>query len=385
MAIRGIREYDGKNLMASNLDKYCEDTVKINNNYLLVGPETDLANCPTQHSWLNNTKLVAKPDMLFGKRGKNNLLKLDATWDEAKAWIEQKRKEEVTISGVKGKLTHFLVEPFVPHKKEYYVAIRAFRNKDVVYFSEQGGVEVEENWDKVKEIEIPVMENGKLIKPEDIDFKSKLPLAGEMKEKIGNFINALYRFFADQGFAYLEINPFAYVNETVIPLDLVGKLDDTAAFENLDTWGRGYSFPDGFGKKLTSEEKFIKDLDEKTGSSLKLTILNPDGKIWNMVAGGGASVIYADTVSDLGYVEELGMYGEYSGNPNEELTFQYASTILDLMTRNGEKGKALLIGGGIANFTDVAKTFKGIMRAIEKHQDKLKATDTSIFVRRGGP
>ncbi|MDA3862804.1 MAG: ATPase, partial [Deltaproteobacteria bacterium] len=223
------------------------------------------------------------------------------------------------------------------------------------------------------------------VKPEDIDFKSKLPLKGEIKEKIGNFINALYRFFADQGFAYLEINPFAYVNETVIPLDLVGKLDDTAAFENLDTWGRGYSFPDGFGKKLTPEEKYIKDLDEKTGSSLKLTILNPDGKIWNMVAGGGASVIYADTVSDLGYVDELGMYGEYSGNPNEELTFQYASTILELMTRNGEKGKTLLVGGGIANFTDVAKTFKGIMRAIKKHQDKLKATDTSIFVRRGGP
>lgn len=35
-----------------------------------------------------------------------------------------------------------------------------------------------------------------------------------------------------------------------------------------------------------------------------------------MVAGGGASVIYTDTVADLGYSSELGNYGEYSGAPN---------------------------------------------------------------------
>lgn len=35
----------------------------------------------------------------------------------------------------------------------------------------------------------------------------------------------------------------------------------------------------------------------QTGASLKLTILNPKGRIWTMVAGGGASVIYTDTVS----------------------------------------------------------------------------------------
>ena len=38
-------------------------------------------------------------------------------------------------------------------------------------------------------------------------------------------------------------------------------------------------------------------LSPQTGASLKLAILNPKGRIWTMVAGGGASVIYADTVS----------------------------------------------------------------------------------------
>ena len=33
-------------------------------------------------------------------------------------------------------------------------------------------------------------------------------------------------------------------------------------------------------------------MDAKSGASLKLTVLNPEGRIWTMVAGGGASVIY---------------------------------------------------------------------------------------------
>lgn len=44
------------------------------------------------------------------------------------------------------------------------------------------------------------------------------------------------------------------------------------------------------------------------------------GRVWTMVAGGGASVIYADTVGDLGYAEELGNYAEYSGAPSTDET-----------------------------------------------------------------
>jgi len=41
----------------------------------------------------------------------------------------------------------------------------------------------------------------------------------------------------------------------------------------------------------------------------------------------------SDTVCDLGNSAELANYGEYSGAPNEDQTFEYAKTILDLMTR----------------------------------------------------
>jgi ATP citrate (pro-S)-lyase len=105
-----------------------------------------------------------------------------------------------------------------------------------------------------------------------------------------------------------------------------------------------------------------------------------------MVAGGGASVIYADTVADLGGASEMANYGEYSGAPTEGQTYEYAATILKLMTKEAHPlGKILLIGGGIANFTNVAETFKGIIKVIKKFEAVIRSHNIKIFVRRGGP
>ncbi len=60
----------------------------------------------------------------------------------------------------------------------------------------------------------------------------------------------------------------------------------------------------------------------------------------------------ADTVGDLGFAQELGNYGEYSGAPNTAETYAYAKTVLECATSNPDgRGRALLVGGGIANFT----------------------------------
>jgi succinyl-CoA synthetase beta subunit len=108
--------------------------------------------------------------------------------------------------------------------------------------------------------------------------------------------------------------------------------------------------------------------------------------VWTLVGGGGASVIYADTVADLGFGSELANYGEYSGNPSRDETYEYTRTILDLMTRRKDpRGKVLLIGGGIANFTDVARTFAGLVQALTDYQEQLREHNVRIYVRRGGP
>ena len=375
MARRKVRECTGKLLL--------ERFMSIGLKCCQVNEKTDLEKLAKENPWLKAMKLVVKPDMLFGKRGKSNLVLLDADWNSAKDFIKKHMKKEAEVSGVKGILTHFIVEPFIPHREEYYFSMSTERDSDVILFSTAGGMDVEANWGKVVRIEVPVGEKADA-NAVGIALVGKIPT--EHKEKTAEFFAKAHAVFSDLDLSLLEMNPFTFdSNGNFVPLDLRMEMDDCASFKDDSKWG-DIEFPEPFGRKPYPEEKFVQDLDSKTGASLKLTILNPEGRIWTMVAGGGASVIFADTVVDLGYAKELSNYGEYSGDPNEEDTYQYAKTVLDLATRhNNPKGKVLIIGGGIANFTDVANTFKGIVRALREYKDKLKKANMNIFVRRGGP
>jgi ATP-citrate lyase beta-subunit len=264
------------------------------------------------------------------------------------------------------------------------VASTTERDHDTIHFSIQGGVDIEEVWDTVVTLDVPMLSSI-----DDMGIADFLPNEmGAEKTAVAEFITVLYKFFADYHFTYLELNPFTLQEGSVVPLDAVAKLDDYASYQCSEKWGK-MKFPQSFGmSQPTEEEEYVAELDERTGASLKLTLLHPGGRVWNLVAGGGASVIFADTVGDLGYAEELAIYGEYSGNPSTELTYEYTKTILKLMTKEKDsqgRPKYLLIGGGIANFTDVAKTFTGIIQAIEEYADKLKKTNVKIYVRRGGP
>ncbi len=386
MAQKNIYEYDAKKLLASELPKYYPE-FKYHNKLVIIDCETDLEKAISENPWINTEKVVVKPDQLFGKRGKANLLLLDASCDEMKDFCYSNLDRVCEIGNVRGALKRLLVEPFIPHEKEYYVSITTEREGDVIHFSFEGGIYVEENWDKVIHIPIPI---GTDIKT--FDLENKLPDLGDSKGVLMPFIKGLYQVFVDQDFTFLEINPFAITQDNkVVPLDVKARLDDTAMFLHADTWGNPNNpieFPAAFGQTMSEKEAYIRELDEKTGASLKLKVLNPFGRVWTMVAGGGASVIYTDTIVDLGYGEELGNYGEYSGNPSREYTEIYAQTIIDLITETPDpagRSKYLIIGGGIANFTDVKATFTGIVSAIKNSVEKLKKAKVKIYVRRGGP
>jgi ATP-citrate lyase beta-subunit len=382
MAQKGIREYDAKRMLAAWFkDRQCGSSY--DGKVALVGPDTNVDDLVKNEPWLSKEKLVVKPDQLFGKRGKHGLLLLGADLKNAQKWISERMNQETTVGKIAGKLTHFLIEPLTPHdeNEELYVAIKDDRENDVIYFSMKGGIFVEENWDEVIEFKVPILGG--------IDEKalaSKLGDLGKRRDQVIGFVKSLYEFYAENGFSYLEINPFTFSKDgNIVPLDMVAKVDDTAAFDCRNSWGK-LEFPRAFGTVATREEEFVKYLDEQSGASLKLTMLNPKGRVWTMVAGGGASVIYSDTVCDLGFSKELANYGEYSGDPSRDLTYQYAKTLLDLMTREKDpKGKFLLIGGGIANFTDVAATFGGIIQALTEFKQKLIDNNVKIYVRRGGP
>jgi ATP citrate (pro-S)-lyase len=384
MAQKAIREADGKRMIARLLKEYTNGKYTIEDRFITVGPDTDMKKLPTKYPWLAKMKLVVKPDQLIKRRGKSKLLLLNADWKDAEKWIKERICKPITVGTVTGVLDHFIVEPFIPHGQadEYYLAILSKRDGDEILFHHEGGINVGDVDAKAVRMKIPI---GTYQTATDIEKQLLGNVPKGRRRLIAGFIEGMFKFYADLNYTYLEINPFVVSGNKIYPLDLAAKLDDTAEFVSGKKWG-GIEFPSPFGRMLSKEEAYIADLDSKTGASLKLTVLNPEGRVWTMVAGGGASVIYADTITDLGYMSEMANYGEYSGDPNEEFTYLYAKTILDLMTRKkNPKGKILLIGGGIANFTDVANTFKGIVRALKEYKERLQQYKVRIYVRRGGP
>uniref|UniRef100_L2GJH5 ATP citrate synthase n=1 Tax=Colletotrichum fructicola (strain Nara gc5) TaxID=1213859 RepID=L2GJH5_COLFN len=343
------------------------------------------------YPWLlqSGAKFVAKPDQLIKRRGKSGLLALNKTWPEAKAWIAERAGKEQKVEHTTGVLRQFLVEPFVPHPQdtEYYINIMSVRDGDWILFTHEGGVDVGDVDAKAEKLLIPV----------DLSqYPSNEEIASTLLKKVPqgvhnvliDFISRLYAVYVDCQFTYLEINPLVVIpNEdatsaSVHFLDLAAKLDQTADFECGVKWAIARS-PAALG--LTNA--YIADLDAKTGASLKLTVLNGNGRIWTLVAGGGASVVYADAIASAGFADELANYGEYSGAPTESQTYHYARTVLDLMLRApvSDKGKVLFIGGGIANFTNVASTFKGVIRALRDYSKQLNEHNVQIWVRRAGP
>jgi len=379
MSAKGIREATGKDL----INRYLTGTIAAKAQFASVDDTTDLDMLVKQNPWLTTEKLVVKPDQMIKRRGKLGLIKVNATYPEVKKWIDERRGVDIKINKATGKLKSFIIEPFIPHQQseESYVCIYSHRYADTILFHHEGGVEIGDVDAKALKLNVPIDTTPTV----DQIKQTLLVHVTKNKEEIAQFIYQLYRTYVDLYFTYLEINPLVITNGNIYVLDLAAKLDATADFICRGKWGE-IDYPPPFGRDAYPEEAYIADLDAKSGSSLKLTILNPNGRIWTMVAGGGASVIYSDTVCDFGGADELANYGEYSGAPTEGQTYEYAKTILNLMTKQSHpQGKVLIIGGGIANFTNVAATFKGIVKALQQFQPKLVEHKISIWVRRAGP
>ncbi|KAF2483169.1 hypothetical protein BDY17DRAFT_296941 [Neohortaea acidophila] len=364
-------------------------------------------------------KFVAKPDQLIKRRGKSGLLKLNATWPEAKEWVAARANKAQKVEHVEGHLRTFLVEPFVPHPQEteYYININSVREGDWILFYHEGGIDVGDVDAKAEKMLIPV-DLSQFPSNEELAAGLLRQVPKGLHNVLVDFISRLYAVYVDSQFTYLEINPLVVIpnadatSAQVHYLDLAAKLDQTAEFECGAKWavarspaalgmpvgapkdgkvsidaGPPIDFPAPFGREMSKEEAYVAEMDAKTGASLKLTILNSQGRIWTLVAGGGASVVYADAIASAGFASELANYGEYSGAPTETQTFHYARTVFDLMLRAPQHpdGKVLFIGGGIANFTNVASTFKGVIRALRDVAPLLVEHNVHIWVRRAGP
>ena len=326
---------------------------------LQINENNNLNDVLEKNTWLETSALVCKVDNGEKRRGKKGLITINKDMSFIKQWI--------LIMKEKG-YNKFIIEKFQHIKKELYVSFHSDIKGDFILFSENGGINVGNVEDSSTKLYITNSTFNQLSQTFNLDLSLEL--------------NKLYQFYKNYYLTLLEINPLIInTDNELIAMDFAAQIDETAEFlikdDRLD-----FNYDN---KKISKQEQNIKLLDSKSGASLKFTLLNPDGRIWTLIAGGGASVLYTDTIINLGYGEELGNYGEYSGAPNEDFMYEYTINILELILASSAKNKIIFIGGAIANFTRVDITFAGMIKGLQKFTKELSQQNIKIFVRRGGP
>lgn len=312
-----------------------------------------------------NKKYVCKVDQFVKHRKNQNLLILNSNIKQIIEFIDQVPK----------KYNNFIIEEYVDIEEENYLFINSNGQYDEIYLIKNI---------KSTNVTEPMIMNDSIklqIGILDIININTFKIFDDMKD----IIHDIYQFYLKYHFTFLEINPLAKLKDgTYTPIDFAARFDSTSLYkwdvDDIDIYNKD---------KLNQNngyiiEQKIDELDKYSGSSLKFKLLNENGSIWTLVAGGGASVLYTDAIINLGYKDELANYGEYSGNPTTNELYQYSDLIVEQMLKSNSNNLMLIIGGAISNFTYVDKTFDGIIMSLKKHGNKLVNRNVKIYVRRGG-
>ena len=310
-------------------------------------------------------KWVAKVDQGVKKRMKQGLVAVNKPRTELQAKIREWEK--------KG-FSQFVLEPYLAHEpsEEQYFSLERVREGIRMLHAREGGIDIEAHPEAVQTYIVHSLTDAAKIAQ-----RSGLPEA---------FLRAMLEAFERNFFAFLEINPLVIRGSEAHLLDAAVLVDSAGEFFVGTSDRPGWTERDVVKTKMSHRaEEAVASLASTTPASLKLTVLNQNGSLFLLLSGGGGSIVIADEAKLLGAGAELGNYGEYSGSPSTEDTYLYARTIINAMLDSKAEKKVLIIAGGVANFTDVAKTFKGIILALSEVTGKMQKQGIKVYVRKGGP
>lgn len=298
-------------------------------------------------------RVVVKAQVLSGKRGKHNGIRFCSTLDEVKDAVY-----ELFESHIRGQhVVAVRIEERLHIAEEHYLSITydSAAKQPVMVYSRDGGVDIEEVAEKnIQKIPLDIRKS---------DIESSLPFAKE-----------LWACFLAEDARVVEINPLVKTAEGQwVAADAKIALDEDAFFRHED-WSR-FDARTMMGRAPTEREVEVKKIDEGDGyyRGTAGKYIEMEGDIAVLFSGGGASIANMDALIQEGL--HPANYTEYSGNPPRE---KVAALTKIVLSKPGLRG--LWIAGGVANFTDIAETFHGIIDALDEIKPKYP-----IVVRRAGP
>ncbi len=274
-------------------------------NYVVVTSVDELTKLGQANEWLKKSKLVVKAHEALGSRFKLGLVKVDLDLKGAEAAAKEmigRHVGSITVSQV-------IVSEMIPHKEEYYCAVKSTREGTDILVANCGGIEVESNWDRVKRLALEV---GQQPSEDALEKLAKdAGFTGPLVKKMADFAGKMFTCFDSEDAQYLEVNPVVLREQDseLIALDAVTLLDGDAKFRHPD-WN--FAFAAEFGRAYSKNETEVMAVDSKIKGSVKFIEI-PGGDTAMLPAGGGASVYYSDAVVARG--GKLANYAEYSGDP----------------------------------------------------------------------
>ncbi|MFA7245408.1 MAG: ATP-grasp domain-containing protein [Candidatus Magasanikbacteria bacterium] len=348
---------------------------------------------------LGLVSVVVKAQVLSGKRGKNNGIKFCNNLEEV-----EKAVTEIFAMSIRGQyVSAILLTEKINIESENYLSITYDTNKKqpVLIFSTEGGMDIEDVSDeKILRVPLDIRDSvlplvggvrGGYTKASlsELSNPSQPPLIGEEYLEVAQ---RLWQCFLAEDTRVVEINPLVKTTSgEIVALDAKVALDDDAFFRHnkeaqerakekgieqstITDWDL-FESRTMLGRPATEREIDVQEIDkgEKYYQGTAGKYIELDGDIALILNGGGASIANMDALKKVGL--DPANYTEYSGNPPREKVYELTKIVL---SKPGLKG--LWMCGVVANFTNVAETFKGIVDAL----DEIKPA-FPIVVRRAGP
>jgi len=238
---------------------------------------------------------AVKAQIHAGGRGKGGGVKIAKSLEEVKKYAEQILGMTLVTkqTGPEGKVVHKVLiqqDIYYPGQtpiKEFYMSILLNRaaKRNMVIYSTEGGVEVEEVAEKTPE----------LIYKEEIDpatgilpFQAKriaknLKLEGKAFNEMIKFVISLYKAYEASDFSMVEINPvMKSSDEQIFATDAKVALEENALFRHLDFVGL---------RDLTEEDPL-----EVRAKDNNLNYIKLDGNVGCMVNGAGLAMATMDLI-----------------------------------------------------------------------------------------
>lgn len=337
-----IHEYQGKSILKSF-------GVRIQEGIVAHTPEEAVEAAKKLKEEYNSDWVVIKAQVHAGGRGKGGGVKLAKNLEEVKQVATDiigmnLVTPQTSAEGKKVRKVLVAQDVYYPGEtetKEFYVSVLLDRERgrNIIMYSTEGGMDIEEVADKTPE----------LIFKEEIDpkvglqgFQARkiafnLGLSGNSFKEMVKFIVALYKAYDDTDSSMFEINPVLKTSDDkILAVDAKVDLDDSALYRHKD-----YAEM----RDLTEE-----DATEVEAGKSNLNYVKLDGNVGCMVNGAGLAMATMDIIKIAG--GEPANFLDVGGTANAETVKAGFNIIL-----SDPNVKAILINifGGIVRCDRVAQ------------------------------